>query len=263
MMLPADTRIANVTLVVSDLERSRAFYQDILGFSTLTADGAEARLGTRDGRQLLKLVERRGARPRPARTSGLFHVAILVPDRAALGRSLRRLTTTSWPLSGAADHIVSEALYLSDPDGLGLEFYRDRPKATWPREGDEIIMATDPLNLDDLAREPGAASPWTGLDESSTVGHVHLHVPDLDSAEAFYCGRIGFSPTLRRYPGALFVAAPGYHHHVGLNIWAGRGAPPPPDDVVGLSAFTVEGTGVEERDNEDHATRVVVRVRGR
>jgi catechol 2,3-dioxygenase len=261
MTLPDDARIGEVTLVVSDLERSVAFYQDTLGFAVQSSGGGEATLGTSHGRPLLRLEERLGARPRPPRTAGLFHVAILVPDRAALGRSLRRLDVRRWPLSGAADHLVSEAVYLSDPDGLGLEIYRDRPTPSWRREGSDVIMSTDPLDLDDVAHEPGAESPWNGLAPDTTIGHVHLHVPDLDSAEAFYCRRIGFSPTLRRYPGALFVAAGAYHHHIGLNIWAGRGAPPPPDHVVGLRAFTVEGTGLEKTEMADEATRVEVMLR--
>jgi catechol 2,3-dioxygenase len=161
-------------------------------------------------------------------------------------------------LTGASDHLVSEALYLSDPDGLGIEIYRDRPAATWTWDGGEVTMATEPLDLDDVAREAGAERPWAGLDASTSIGHVHLHVPDLAAAEALYCGEIGWSPTLRRYPGALFVAAETYHHHLGLNIWAGRGAPPPAAGTVGLVSFTIEGRGVPERTVVDEATGVRV-----
>lgn len=257
-VLPADAHIGEVSLTVSDLERSVAFYTDVLGFTALERGPHRSALGPADGPVLLRLTARPGARPRLPRTSGLFHVAILVPSRAALGRSLRHLAERRWPLTGASDHLVSEALYLSDPDGLGLEIYRDRSPSTWARSEGEVRMATEPLDLDDVAREPGAERPWAGLDAGTMVGHVHLHVPDLAAAEALYCGDIGLSATLRRYPGALFVAAGTYHHHLGLNIWAGRGAPPPAAGTVGLEAFTIEGTGVPARVVADEATGVRV-----
>jgi catechol 2,3-dioxygenase len=196
---------------------------------------------------------------RPRRSAGLFHFAILVPSRAALGRSLRRLAEKHWPMSGAADHLVSEALYLNDPDGLGIEIYRDRPRDTWRRTSDgEIAMATDPLDLKGIHDEPGADAPWTGLEAGTVMGHVHLQVPHVDAAAAFYCDRIGFTPMVRSYPGALFVAAGGYHHHLGLNTWAGRGAPAPPDNAVGLRGFTIESATLRSEDIEDDATRVTV-----
>lgn len=257
-VLPPDAHIGEVSLTVSDLDRSAAFYTDVLGFARLESTPRRAWLGPADGPVLVRLDARPGALPRAPRTSGLFHVAILVPSRAALGRSLRRLADRRWPLTGASDHLVSEALYLDDPDGLGIEIYRDRSKTTWAREDGEVLMATDPLNLDDVAREPGAERPWSGLEPGTTIGHVHLHVPQLAPAEALYCGEIGFSPTLRRYPGAVFVAAGTYHHHLGLNIWAGPGAPPPEPGTVGLDAFTIEGTGVPARTVVDDATGVRV-----
>jgi len=208
---------------------------------------------------LLELQEDRAAVPRPQRSAGLFHVAILVPSRAALGRSLRRLAERRWPISGASDHLVSEALYLDDPDGLGLEIYRDRPREQWQVRDGEVAMATDPLDLQGVHGEPGAEAPWAGLDAGTSIGHVHLHVPHLDTAEAFYCGRIGFTSTLRRYPGALFVAAGGYHHHLGLNVWAGIGAPPPPANAVGLRSFSIEATGVAAAETVDDTTAVTVR----
>jgi catechol 2,3-dioxygenase len=207
---------------------------------------------------LIELHERKGAIPKPRRTTGLYHFAILVPSRAALGRSLRRLAEMRWPISGAADHLVSEALYLDDPDGLGIEIYRDRPRDTWRVVDGELAMATDPLDVQDVADEPGAEMPWTGLEAGTVMGHVHLHVPHLDTAETFYCGRIGFDPIVRRYPGALFVAAGGYHHHLGLNVWAGIGAPPPPENAVGLRSFTIESADVQPAVIEDASTGVAV-----
>jgi catechol 2,3-dioxygenase len=257
-VLPADAHIGEVSLRVSDLERSVAFYTEVLGLARLDQTPHLAALGPAAGPVLVRLAGNPGLRPRARRTSGLYHVAILVPDRAALGRALRRLAERRWPLTGASDHLVSEALYLDDPDGLGLEIYRDRPEEGWTREAGEVIMATEPLDLDDVAGAPGAERPWTGLDAGTTIGHVHLHVPDLAVAEDLYCGEIGLRPTLRRYPGALFAAAGTYHHHLGLNIWAGRGAPPPDRDIAGLESFTIEGPGIVARSVVDDATRVRV-----
>ena len=235
------------------------FYRDVLGFAETHREGRIAVLAPPGGRTLIELHEKTDAIARPRRSSGLYHFAILVPSRAALGRSLRRLTDKRWPISGAADHLVSEALYLNDPDGLGIEIYRDRPRDTWRNASSgEIAMATDPLDLQGIHDEPGAESKWTGLDAGTVIGHVHLHVPHLDTAEAFYCGRIGFSPMVRGYPGALFVAAGGYHHHLGLNTWMGVGAPRPPENAVGLSRFTIESATLRSEDIEDDATRVTV-----
>lgn len=262
MTLPADARIGQVTLTVRDLDRSLAFYRDVLGFEEARRDGRVSHLGAPGGRVIIELQERPDAIPKPRRSSGLYHFAILVPSRAALGRSLRRLAATRWPISGASDHLVSEALYLDDPDGLGIEVYRDRPRESWQQlMNGEIAMGTDPLDLQAVHDEPGAEAPWQGLDAGTIMGHVHLHVPQLETAEAFYCGQIGFDPILRRYPGALFVSAGGYHHHVGLNVWAGAGAPPPPPNAVGLQSFTVESSQLTARDVADVSTGVVVQYR--
>jgi len=171
---------------------------------------------------------------------------------------LRRLSEKSWPLSGAADHLVSEALYLSDPDGLGIEIYRDRPRESWRTSNGELAMATDPLDLQAVFDEPGAETPWQGLEAGTVMGHVHLHVSHLDTAESFYCRTIGFDPVVRGYPGALFVSAGGYHHHLGLNTWTGVGAPPPPDNAVGLRSFTVESASVTPQNVRDESTGVTV-----
>lgn len=162
------------------------------------------------------------------------------------------------PLSGVADHLVSEALYLSDPDGIGIEIYRDRPRETWRKVGGQIAMATDPLDLRSVATEPGAEQVWSGLGAATVIGHVHLHVASLEDAERLYCGILGFEPMVRSYPGALFVAAGGYHHHVGLNTWMGEGAPPPPRNAVGLRSFSVRGLSLAEGEVVDEATGVVV-----
>lgn len=258
MTLPSDAHIGQVSLTVRDLDRSKTFYQDVLGFEETDRQGRTATLRAPGGRTLIELVEKPDAIPKPRRTAGLYHVAILVPSRAALGRSLRRLAAMNWPLTGASDHLVSEALYLDDPDGLGIEIYRDRPRHEWQRRNGQLAMATDPLDVAGVHDEPGADASWPGLDAGTVIGHVHLHVPHLDTAEALYCGRIGFEPMVRGYPGALFVAAGGYHHHLGLNTWTGIGAPPPPEQAVGLRSFTIESPSLRSEKIVDESTRVAV-----
>lgn len=259
MPLPADAHIGQVSLTVRDLDRSLLFYREVLGFAESRRSGRVLTLAAEGGRTVLELHERTTAIPKPRRSAGLYHFAILVPSRAALGRSLRRLADNHWPISGAADHLVSEALYLEDPDGLGIEIYRDRPRDTWRHSAvGELAMASDPLDLPSLYEEPGAESPWIGLDAGTVIGHVHLQTSHLDAAEAFYCGRVGFAPVVRSYPGALFVAAGAYHHHLGLNTWAGIGAPPPPENAVGLRAFTIESPALRSEDIGDEAAGVTV-----
>ena len=262
MSLPNDAHIGRVSLTVRDLDQSVLFYRDVLGFRESKRHGRSSHLGTAD-RVLIELHENKNAVAKPRRSTGLYHFAILVTSRAALGRSLRRLSEKRWPLSGASDHLVSEALYLDDPDGLGIEIYRDRPRSEWPVRNGQLLMATDPLDLQSVHDEPGAESPWSGLETGTVIGHVHLHVPHLDTAEQFYCGRIGFEPTVRGYPGALFVAAGGYHHHLGLNIWTGVGAPPPPAHAVGLRSFTIEADTVQPAELLDETTHVAVQLAAR
>jgi catechol 2,3-dioxygenase len=237
---PIDPRagVGVVSLTVRDLAGAREFYQRAIGLGELAAGEGRALLGA-GGRPLVELVEDRGAPPRPRGSTGLFHLAILVPDRAALARSLQRLIDARWTLQGASDHLVSEALYVSDPEGNGIEIYRDRRRAEWRRDGDELRMATLPLDLSDLLGEPGdsGADGDSELAPGARLGHVHLNVADLAASERFYAGLLGLGVTARSYPGALFLAAGDYHHHVGLNVWAGAGAPPPPERVLGLRRF--------------------------
>lgn len=238
-VLPVSTHIGPVALTVADLSRSLRFYVNAIGLEVIRRDAGEAQLGA-GGRMLLSLTELPGARPKPARTTGLYHFAILLPSRLDLARSLRHLVEIRWPLQGAADHLVSEALYLADPDGNGIEIYRDRPRDEWPTRSGQVQMATDPLDFDGLVAELAEdGQPWIGLPAGTAIGHVHLHVADLHLAESFYCNLLGFEVMQRGYPGALFVAAGGYHHHLGLNVWAGVGAPPPPAGSAGLRHFAV------------------------
>ena len=234
MSIHPDTRIGVVTVRIADRKRSLAFYGDVLGMKSLNA--SSDLLGV-DGMPLLRLIEQKGAVPRPPRSTGLYHFAVLTPGRMELGNSFKRLMKTGYPMSGAADHLVSEALYLSDPDKNGIEIYRDRPKDEWTFEGASVRMANDPVDLDSLFRE--AEPEWHGLSKGTTMGHIHLHVRDLQEAEQFYCGVLGFDVMLRWQPSALFISAGGYHHHIGLNTWAGVGSPPPPKESAGLEHFEI------------------------
>jgi catechol 2,3-dioxygenase len=237
--LPADIRLGPVRLQIADLERSIGWYTTVLGFAVLSRDGGRAVLGGADAVPLLELVQLAGARPAPRRGRlGLYHFAILLPDRAALGRLLAHLGQLG-AYAGSADHLVSEALYLTDPDGLGVEVYADRPRSSWSVAGGELVMATDPLDVAGVI-DAGLGMAWTGLPAGTTVGHVHLHVGDLDAAARFYHQGLGLDAVVRSYPGALFLSAGGYHHHLGLNTWAGASAAPAAPDDARLLEWTIE-----------------------
>jgi len=240
-----DTQLGLVSLTVSNLARALRFYDGTLGLKTLDHQNGVAVLGTDGGGSLIALTERPHARPKPPHTTGLYHFAILLPRRADLARVLRRLAEQGYPLQGASDHGVSEALYLADPDGNGIEIYADRPRDDWPWQDSRLQMFTASLDLEGLLSQGDGR--WSGLPPATRIGHVHLHVADLGAAQRFYCDVLGFDlmqhyPAVRGAnsgPSALFLSAGGYHHHVGLNTWAGKGAPPPPPDAVGLRHFTV------------------------
>ncbi len=238
-VIDTQTLVGPVRLTVADLGRALGFYAGVLGLRGARQPDGGYTLAAGD-LVLLTLDERPGARAKPPRSTGLYHVAILVPTRADLARVITRLAETRYPVSGASDHLVSEALYLDDPDGNGIEIYVDRPRAAWPTAGREVRMAVDPLDIDGLLGELGGTpGPWAGLPAGTTIGHVHLQVADLRAAEAFYVGVLGFEVMQRFANSALFLSAGGYHHHLGLNVWAGVGAPPPPPDAVGLRHYAV------------------------
>jgi catechol 2,3-dioxygenase len=250
------TSMGAVRLTVADADRVRDFYRDAIGLTEREPEDGIVRMGPGESDEvLIELAGTPGAAPRPRGTSGLFHLAILVPSRADLARALQRVAEAGWRLSGASDHLVSEALYLSDPEGNGIELYRDRPRDQWPVRDGQLQMDTLPLDLDgvlgELRREDAAAAMPPG----TRIGHVHLNVGDLPAAESFYSGALGFDVTVRGYPGALFVSAGGYHHHVGLNTWAGEGAPPPPEGSRGLRQFEIRLPGQGELATEEDRLR--------
>ena len=239
-MIPPDTAIGRVRLRVADIDDLAAFYERVIGLRGVERDGDLARLGPEGGEPLIELVSAPDGAPAPSFSTGLFHLAILVPDRAELARSLQRAASAGWRLTGASDHLVSEALYLRDPEGNGIEIYRDRPRDQWGHDGGELRMATLPLDLQDVLGELDAAEgSANGVPADTTMGHVHLQVADIPAAEGFYNGALGLEVMVRSYPGALFLAAGGYHHHVGLNTWQSEGAPPPPEGALGLDRYEI------------------------
>jgi catechol 2,3-dioxygenase len=217
--LPDATRLGPVRLQVSHLQTSLDFYESVLGLERLSRDDGRATLGAADGELLVELVAKPGIKPVPRRGAfGLYHFAILLPDRESLGRFVGHLGNHAVPV-GSADHLVSEALYLTDPDGLGIEVYADRPRDGWRHRERELAMTTDPLDIRSLL-EAGGQVPWDGMPMGTTMGHMHLHVGNLEEAEAFYHRALGFDKTVWSYPGALFLSAGGYHHHLGTNTWS-------------------------------------------
>ena len=243
--LPDATRISGVTLQVSDLATSRAYYEQILGFHPITIATERVTLAARDSDDVLvTLIEQRASegltneRRTPRKSLGLYHFAILLPTRGDLGRFLSHLEQRG-VRAGASDHVVSEALYLQDPDDLGIEVYVDRPRSAWRRTGAQLVMATDPLDARSLLAA-GGNDAWRGMPSGTTIGHVHLHVGDLTAASRFYSDAIGFDRMVWAYPSALFLGAGGYHHHLGTNTWAGPNAKPAETDDPQLLEWTLE-----------------------
>lgn len=239
-VLDPNTTLGPVRLRVADLEMVVGFYRRALGLHELPGVDEAVRLGTLAGEPLVELVHHPSAPIRPPRSTGLFHLAILVPTRADLAQSIHRVSAAGHSFSGAADHLVSEALYLEDPEGNGIEIYRDRPRGEWTYGDGELAMATLAIDLDGVLGALPAGTPDEGLPDGTIMGHVHLQVRSIPEADAFYTGLVGFEPTVRGFPQALFVAAGGYHHHLGLNTWGTRDGEPPPAGARGLESFRID-----------------------
>ncbi|MFD2630574.1 VOC family protein [Oceanobacillus kapialis] len=228
--------VEELSINVTDLHKSIDFYQSIIGFQVLEQTERTAKLSANGKTTILTLELPENVVKKEQRTTGLYHVAVLLPNRQALSSFLEHVLRRGVHL-GAADHAVSEALYLSDPDGNGIEVYCDRASTNWQWSGDQVQMGTDPLNGDGLLAE--IHEVWNGLPTETIIGHIHLHVDRLETAEAFYSKGLNFS-VVARYPGALFTSTGGYHHHIGLNIWNGEGAPSPKTNSVGLNWFSLK-----------------------
>ncbi len=250
--LPPVAHIGRVRLRVADLSRALAFYRDVLGLEPGREQGSEVALAAPSSAgacELIVLEERPGIARRPARprTTGLYHVALLLPSRRELGRTLIGLSEVGYPLRGMSDHAVSESLYLDDPDGNGLEIYADRPRSQWPVQDGVVQMTVDPMDVDGvIAAGREAPAGWNGLPGETVVGHIHLTISRMDRAVEFYRDVIGFD-VMMRIPSLTALSAGGYHHHVNLNTWAGEGAPPDSDQVAGLSGWELRVPGEPAR----------------
>lgn len=225
-------RIGRVALAVADLDRSIRYYEDVIGLELLERGGEMAQMGAGDHAFLL-LHGQPGARP-VQRATGLYHFAILVPSRRDLARTLHHLMEIDGAIGGWADHLVSEALYLTDPDGHGIEIYRDRPRAEWPYRGQQLQMASDPLDARGILGELSGPPESHVMAPGTFVGHVHLQVANIPATEQFYTGPLGLDRVLRYGPRATFLSYNGYHHHLGANTWAGENLSPAPDDAARL-----------------------------
>ncbi|MGK2961109.1 MAG: VOC family protein [Gemmatimonadaceae bacterium] len=257
--LPDATHVGRVRLQVADLDRSIAYYEKVIGLSVLDRSEKSASIGARgDDSTLVELEELKGARPVPRRgLLGLYHFAVLLPDRPSLGKFVAHLGALG-ERAGMSDHLVSEAIYLTDPDGLGIEVYADRPASAWRVEDGQIAMATKPLDVDNLVAAAGGET-WSGAPNGTKMGHVHFHVGDIVEAERFYHEALGLDKIVWGYPGALFMSAGGYHHHVGTNTWAAGSAVAsdndarllfwdlvlPDSDSAGKAAESVEAAGFD------------------
>jgi catechol 2,3-dioxygenase len=237
--LPDQTRISQVRLRTTSIEGLLPFYCGVLGLSASASPDCQAVLSPLpSGPGLIVLSEEPSASLRPRHSTGLYHFALRYPTRNALAQGYRRMVKAGYPVAGASDHGVSEAIYLSDPDGNGVELYVDRPRSQWRWQNGQVAMVTTPLDLENLLASTASESATTDPSTQPDLGHIHLHVDDLARAERFYNEFLGLTVTQRTYPGALFLAAGSYHHHIGANVWAGK--TPPPANSVGLVSYRLE-----------------------
>ncbi len=232
------TFVENVHLKVENLDRSLKFYQTILGFDILERTSESAKLTTDGETSILSLEQPSDVIPKQGRTSGLYHFAILLPSKTDLANFVVHLAQNQIPI-GSSDHQVSLALYFNDPDGNGIEVYCDRDAAEWTWQGDQVVMTVDPLDFDDLLKHATSTTAWQGMPKDTVMGHIHLHVSEIKSAEEFYVKGLGFKVVTRYGGQAIFLSTADYHHHIGVNVWNGVGAPTPPENSVGLSSYTL------------------------
>ncbi len=240
--------VNQIRLKVADIERSIEFYTKIMGFNILNREGKEVILTADRINPIITIVEPENVVPKLPRRTGLYHFALLLPSRFHLGLFLKHIREEGYPIIGGSNHGVSEAIYLEDPDENGIEVYRDIDSREWKRNGNQINMVTDPLDYNGIVAETGGEK-WDGIPKETIIGHIHLHVGDLDEAKRFYCDGLGFDLVMKMANSALFISSVGYHHHIGLNIWNGRNAEPLPDNSVGMKYFTIIFPDVDTRKN--------------
>ncbi|MGG7620625.1 VOC family protein [Bacillus coreaensis] len=241
-----NTFVSQVKLKVANLERSLTFYQEVIGLQVLQQTNTTADL-TADGKTVLVSIQQPvNVVSKQGRTTGLYHFALLLPTRADLGRLLKHFLQVRYPLQGASDHLVSEAIYLADPDGNGIEVYADRPASSWSWNNGEVEMPTVAIDAESLLAE-GEGKAWNGMPAETIMGHIHLHVSELQKTEEFYTKGLGFEVVTRYGGQALFISTGKYHHHIGLNIWNGVGAPPAAENSVGMESYTMVFPSDEKR----------------
>lgn len=240
MKIPDETKIQSVDLRVKDIERSIGFYSDLLGFKVISGDKGTVYLSaTGEKPYLIGLHEDKNSIPKPRGTTGLFHTAIRLPNRGELARVFLRLFESKQKFQGFSDHLVSEAIYLADPDENGIELYADKPRSEWQYKMGQVEMDTLPLDLSSLTKELKDRNVWNGIHQKTDIGHIHLSVSDLHKAQEVYSMAVGMNITSSTYPGALFFSAGGYHHHIGTNVWQSRNGKPAPENSAGLMNFTI------------------------
>ncbi|MFG6150313.1 VOC family protein [Halobacillus sp. B23F22_1] len=242
------TFVKDVNIKVQNLERSLQYYQEVIGLKILEQSAKSAEL-TADGKTCILSIEQpENAKPKQRGTTGLYHFALLVPRRSDLANVVNHFIEKGIRI-GSSDHLVSEALYLNDPDGNGIEIYVDRDPSEWEWKNNEVAMTVDPLDFTDLLKTADSEEPWDGLPEGTVMGHIHLHVSQLEKAEEFYTKGLGFEVVNRFGDQALFISTGNYHHHIGLNMWAGAGAPAPSLESSGLESYTIILPDEEYRKN--------------
>lgn len=241
MKIPDNTKVQSAELKVKDLKRSLNFYSHLMGFKIINQTESSAELSA-NGKlpYILKLAEDKSAVYRYKGTTGLFHIAIRLPNRKELARVFLRLFKERIKFQGFSDHIVSEALYLQDPDENGVELYADRPKDEWQYDMGQIVMDTLPLNLNVITNELDDRDEWNGIHPDTDIGHIHLNVSDLNIAQKFYSLILGMNVTNSAYNGAMFFSAGGYHHHIGTNVWSSLNGSPAPENTMGLLSYTIK-----------------------
>ncbi|MBS4196038.1 VOC family protein [Lederbergia citri] len=238
--------IKQAVLTVQNLERSVDFYEKVLGFKVIERTNEKASISADGKTALLSLEQRKDATPRDPRTSGLYHIAFLMPNRSHLADIVHYFIQTRYPLQGASDHHVSEALYLADPEGNGIEIYIDRDPEKWIWQGDQVYMTTEPLDVENLLQE-ATETGWKGMPEKTIIGHIHLQVAELEKTREFYYDGLGFDLILRYGSQALFMSKNKYHHHIGLNTWNSKGVAAPSENSTGLKYFTIALPNNEEK----------------